>query len=436
MQVSIESTSSIARRMTVGLPTEQLDTVINKRLKETSQRVRIDGFRPGKVPASVIKQRYGASIRAEAIDELIRNSLGQAFAQEKVNPAGMPKIDSVNEEKADEIEYVATFEVFPEIKLGSTAESEFTRATASIEDADIDKMLESLQKQKATFKAVERAAALSDQITISFVGKLAGEEFQGGTANDVKLVLGSGQMVPGFEDALVGIEANQGKEITVTFPEDYQAEELKGKEVTFDVKCSEVAEEELPELDEAFFKEFGAKETTPEGFRTEVRGNMEREALNALKAKLKNSVIDALLEVNDFEVPQALVDEEIKRLKEDAVKQFGQGAKIDASALPSEMFQDQGVRRVKVGLVINEVINTNEIKADDEAVNAYLEDMASVYQDPKSVVEYYQNNAEQLNQIKAVVLEEAAIEKVLSDSKVTEASVSYEDAVKAENKAA
>lgn len=433
MQVSVEATQGLERRLKVGVPANEVDNAVNQKLKETARRVRLDGFRPGKVPVSVVKQRFGDGIRAEVLQEVVRENYAKALSEEKLNPAGMPSIEFTQDKAGEDVEFVATFEVFPEVKLSEVDGYEFDKQSAEISDADIDTMLDNLRQQRAEYTPVERAAKEGDQVKIDFVGKVDGEAFEGGSAEGQTLVLGSGSMIPGFEAGIEGMKAGETKAVEVTFPEEYGNKELAGKPAVFDITVQEVAEAELPELNEEFFKAFGAEGTDLESFKVEVRNNMEREARNALQGKLKNEVIEKLLEDNPLDVPSALIDEEIGRLQQQAVQQFGGGAQMDPSSLPKELFQDQAERRVKIGLLMNELINSAELKADDDAVRAYIEDQASVYQDPQQVIDYYYSNQELMNQVRAVVVENAAIDYILSKSKVTESTVSYEDAVKSKS---
>lgn len=430
MQVSVETTTGLERRMTVGVPAAEVDTAVTQKLKDTARRVRIDGFRPGKVPVSVVKQRFGDSIRAEVLEEVVRNHYAQALTSEKITPAGSPSIEFSKDKAGEDVEFVATFEVFPDVELAGFDGFEFEKSKAEVTDADIDKMLDNLRKQRANYVQVDRAAKDGDRVKVDFTGKIDGEVFEGGSAEDQAVTLGSGQMIPGFEAGIEGMKANEEKPVEVTFPEDYGNAELAGKTAVFDIKVNEVAEAELPEMDEEFFAAFGAGGKDLETFKAEVRQNMEREARTALEGKLKNNVIDKLVEVNELDVPTALVQDEIQRLKQQAVQQFGEQAQIDPSSLPDELFTEQAQRRVKIGLIMNELITKAEIKADDEAVKAYIEDQASVYQDPQQVIDYYSSNPEMLNQVKAVVVENAAIDHILENSKVTESVVSYEEAIK------
>lgn len=428
MQVSVENTSALERRMTIGVPAERIETEVNKRLQQTARRAKVPGFRPGKVPMSVIRQRYEASARQEALGDLIQETFYEAVVEQKLNPAGAPAVEPKVFEKGKDLEYVATFEVFPEFEVKGLDGIEIERQDASVEDADIDKMLDVLRKQGTRYEAVDRAAANDDQVTIDFVGAQDGEAFAGGSAEGTKLVLGSGRMIPGFEDGLVGAKAGDERVLDLTFPEDYQNLDLAGKAAQFKVTVKEVAAPELPELNEAFFKQFGVEETTVEGFRAEVRKNMERELRQALKTKVKNQVMDGLLAANQIDVPAALISNEVDRLRVQAVQQFG--GNIQPEQLPAELFSEQAKRRVLLGLIIAEMVKQFELKPDDARVRELIEEMAAAYQEPEQVVKWYYQNEQQLNEVRSVVLEEQVVDTVLKQAKVTDKQVSYEDAVK------
>lgn len=429
MQVSVETTSGLERRMTVGIPAERIENEVNKRLQQTAGRARIDGFRPGKVPMSVIRKRFGASARQEVIGEVIQSSFYEAVVQEKLNPAGAPSVEPKELDEGKDFEYIATFEVYPEVALADFADIAVERIESEVTDADLDKMLDTLRQQHTSYNAVERAAEDGDQLTIDFTGRIDGEAFQGGTANDSKLVLGSGQMIPGFEDGLVGATAGETRTVSVTFPEDYQNLDLAGKAAEFEIIVHEVAAAELPELNEEFFARFGVEEGGLDDFRAEVRKNMERELRQAIKGKTKTQVMDGLLKSNEIEVPKALISSEIDRLREQAVQQFG-GANIDPSQLPAELFEEQAQRRVSLGLIVAEIVKQNDIKPDNDRVRAMVEELASAYQEPEQVVSWYMQNEQQLAEIQSVVLEEQVVDTVLQKAKVTDKTVTYEEAVK------
>ena len=428
MQVSVENTTALERRMTIGVPAERIETEVNKRLQQAARSAKIPGFRPGKVPMSVIRQRYEDGARQEALSELIQATFYEAVVEQKLNPAGAPSVEPKTFEKGKDLEYVATFEVFPQFTVAGFDSIAVERLSADVADADLDKMLEILRKQNVRFEVAERVAQNDDQLNIDFVGKVDGEVFAGGSATGTQLVLGSGRMIPGFEEALVGAKAGEERVLNLTFPENYQNLDLANKAVEFTVTVNTVSEPKLPELNEEFFTQFGIKESGVEGFRTEVRKNMERELRQAIKSKVKNQVMDGLLASNPIDVPKALLDNEVNRLRVQAVQQFGGNIKPDQ--LPAELFTEQAKRRVELGLIVAEVVKQFDLKPDDARVRTMIQEMASAYQEPEQVVSWYYKNDEQLNEVRSVVLEEQVVDTVLQKASVTDKSVSYEEAVK------
>ncbi len=428
MQVSVENTSALERRMTIAVPAERVENEVNKRLQQTAKRAKIAGFRPGKVPMNVIRQRFEADARQEAFGDLVQASFYEAIVEQKLNPAGAPAVEPKSFEKGKDLEFVAIFEVFPEFTVAGLESINVERLSAEVADADLDNMLEVLRKQNTRFEAVERAAQNDDQVNIDFVGKVDGEVFAGGSAKGTPLVLGSGRMIPGFEEGLVGAKAGEERVVNVTFPEDYQNLDLAGKAAEFTITVNSVAAPVLPELNEEFFAQFGIKESTLEGFRTEVRKNMERELRQAIKTKVKNQVMDGLLAANPIEVPKALLENEVNRLRVQAVQQFG--GNIKPEQLPAELFTEQAKRRVVLGLIVAEVVKQFELKPDDAKVREMIEEMASAYQEPEQVIAWYYKNDQQMNEVRSVVLEEQVVDTVLQNATVTDKSVSYEEAVK------
>ncbi len=437
MQVSIETTSGLERRLSVGVPAEQIDNRADARLQEVSKTVRINGFRKGKAPLKVIKQQYGESVRQEILGDLINSSLQEAFSKEDVQPAGQPQIDIKQFEAGKDLEYTATFEVYPEFSLASFDGFTVEKLTAEINEDSIDKMIESLREQQATFIAVERAAADGDKVNINYTGTKDGEEFEGGQAETQDLVLGSQSMIPGFEAGIVGLSAGEEKVIPLTFPEDYQAEELKGAAVEFAINVNSVSEKSLPEIDATLLEKFGAKHGDLSKFREDVAKSMERELASAVKVKVKTSVMDQLVSANTVELPKALIASETGALREQMMQQFGgmqQNQNLDLKSLLSdEMFKEQAERRVSLGLILGELIKEHEIKADADKVRATIEEMAASYEDPQEVVNYYYQNQQMLSGIEASVLEDSVVELILEKATVTEKAVSYEEAVKPQN---
>lgn len=428
MQVSVESTSALERRLTIGVPAERIESEVNKRLEQTARRAKIPGFRPGKVPMSVIRQRYEDAARQEALGDVIQATFYEAVVEQKLKPAGAPSVEPKVFEKGRDLEYTATFEIYPEFEVTGLEGIAVEHLQAEVTDADVDNMLEILRKQNTRYEQVEREARNDDQLNIDFVGKIDGEAFAGGSAKGTLLVLGSGRMIPGFEEGLVGAKAGDERVLSLVFPEDYQNLDLAGKAAEFAVTVNSVAEAKLPELNAEFFALFGINESTLEAFRAEVRKNMERELRQAIKAKIKNQVMDGLLAVNPVEVPKALVESEVNRLRVQAVQQFG--GNIKPEQLPAELFEEQAKRRVVLGLIIAEMVKQFEIKPDEQRVRGLIEEMAAAYQEPEQVISWYYKNEQQLNEVRSVVLEEQVVDTVLQKANVTDKAVSYEEAVK------
>jgi trigger factor len=429
MQVSVETTSNIERHMTIGVPAQEIDQAVQKRLQETARTVRLNGFRPGKVPMSVVKRRFGDSVRQEIVGEIMRDNYVKALQEQDLNPAGWPRFEPKTMEEGKDLEFVAIFEVLPEIELGDLSAVTIEKPQAEVTDADIDTMIDNLRTQQASMKSVKRKSKNKDIVVIDFNGTIDGEEFEGGAAEKHRLTLGSGQMIPGFEKAIVGGKAGEELEIDVTFPEDYHNEELKGKPVKFQVTIHEVEEPQLPELDAEFFKKFGIEAEDEAAFRVEVKKNMERELKQAISNKVKNDVVDALLNSTELDVPTSLIDQEIDRLRQDAVKRFG--GQMDFQQLPKEIFEEQAKRRVKTGLLFQEVVKKNELTADAEKVEEKIQEIASTYEQPEEVIAHFNSSPEQKSQIESTVLEDAVVEYVLGQAQVTEKAMKYEEAIQA-----
>ena len=432
MQVTVETTAGLERKMRVVIPSERVEVQVTEKIKQTAKQAKINGFRPGKVPLREVKRRFGAGIRQEVSSEMIQSTYGEALQKEDISPAGMPKIEEVNIEEGKDLEYTAVFEVFPEIEVSGLESIEVERLSSSIEDADLEKMIGTLREQRLVYAETDRAAAEKDQVNLDFEGFLEDEPFEGGKAEGTDLVLGSGSMIPGFEDGLTGLKADEEKDLKLTFPENYQAENLAGQEVLFKIKVNKVSEPELPELNDEFFEQFDVKEGGIEAFRKEVTNNMKRELDSAIKAKVKDQVMDGLSDNNEVDLPQSLIDQEVNRMRQEAVQQFGGGAQFDPSMLPAEMFSEQAQKRVKIGLIVSAIVDKNSLEADAEKVRETIEEMASTYQEPEEVINYYYSNEQQLSQIQNMVLEGQIVDFVLDSAKVTDKTVSYDEAVKRE----
>ena len=433
MQVSIETTSGLERRLTVGVPAERVDGEVDQRLKQAAKNIRLDGFRPGKVPMKVIRQRFGAGVRQEVLGEVMSQSFQEAVVQEKLRPAGQPSIEPKTLDAGKDLEYVATFEVFPEIDLVDMNGIEIERPAAEVTDADVENMIEIFRKQQGGWEVAERAAQDGDQVRIDFAGTRDGEAFDGGAGEDVELVLGSGRMIPGFESGIEGMAAGEEKTLALSFPEDYHNEDLKGAAVEFAITLHEVKEQVMAPIGEELFQAYGVEEGGEEKFREEISQNMQRELKTAVRNKVKQQVLDAVIERHEGqEVPQALIDSEIQQMRQQMFQQFGGAGSADLdmeSLLPAEMFQDQAQRRVKLALILNEMVSSNELKADPDKVREAVEEIASTYQEPEQVVSWYYSNQEQLDSVENMVLEDAVIEKLLAEASVTDTECSYQEAL-------
>jgi trigger factor len=433
MQVSLETTSGLERRLTVGVPAEQVESEVENRLRQAARNVTIKGFRKGKVPLSVVKQRFGAGIRQEVVGDVISRSFYAAVQKENVKPAGQPSIQPKQLAAGKDLEYVATFEVYPSVTLSDVSAFEITRHKAEVTEADVDNMIEVLRKHQATWSVVDRAAADGDQVDINFNGTKDGVEFAGGKAENHKLILGSKSMIPGFEEGIVGMKAGEQKTISVTFPADYQAEELRGAAAEFAIAVNSVSEAQLPELKKEFFQKFGVDKGGEKQFRKEVKANMDRELANALKAKVKTQVMDSLIASHSTEIPKALVVNEIQVLRNQMLQRFGgQQQNFDVkSLLPDTMFQEEATRRVTLGLIVGEIVKANKLKPDAKRVRSMIEEIASTYQEPKEVIEYYSNNQELMAGVESAVLEDQVVDYILSQAKVTDVETNYDEIIKA-----
>lgn len=436
MQVTSEAVSGVARRLNVSVPTSRINEQFEARLKRTAKTVKINGFRPGKVPLNVVRREYGAGIYQEVVNDVIRDTVFEAIQQEKINAVGMPNIDKV-ENKEDALVYEATVEVYPEVEVKAFDALEVERKTTEVNDKDVDQMIENLQKQRQTWAETKGMAKKDMQVTFDFEGTVDGEKFEGGTAEDFKLVLGSGRMIPGFEDGIVGMKKGEEKVIDVTFPEDYQAENLAGKAAQFKITVKLVEKSKLPEIDAEFLKIFGlTEEEGVEKLKADVRKNMDREVKNGLRNQVKAATFDALVAANEVEVPESMLAQEIDRQRQQMIQQFtqqfgAQGAQaFDSSMLPDDLFKEQAEKAVKLGVLVSKVLADAKIEVDPARVEAYIDDMASSYEDPTEVIEYFKNDKQQRAQIEAVVLEDQIVDHILASAKVTDTAVSYEELLK------
>ena len=430
MQVSIESSTGLERQLKIGVPADRIEKEVTERLQKATKTVKIAGFRKGKVPLKVVKQQYGKGVRQEVIGEVMNSSFYEAIKQEDLKPVGQPRIDNVTDTEGQDLEYIAVFEVYPEVALADVSKVAIARPVTDLNDSDVETMIEVLRNQQATFDVVEKAAAEGDQVNIDYVGTQKKVEFPGGSAEGQDLILGSNSMIPGFEDGLVGVSAGDETVLKLKFPKDYHAEDLKGKAVQFAVKVNSVSLKTMPEMNDEFFKLYGVSEGGEEKFREDVRNNMERELRNAIRSKVKNRVMDQLFDLNKVELPKALVANEITQLKQQMIQQFGGGQQFDPSMLPDDMFTAKAERRAALGVIVSEVVKVEALTPNEDSVRERINEIASTYDQPKEVVDYYYSQQELLSSVEAVVLEDQVTELVLSKAVVTEEALSYEDAVK------
>jgi len=429
MQISVEAKEGLERQLTVQVPAERIDKTVATRLKSLMKTARLDGFRPGKVPLKVVQKRFGEQVRQEVMGDMIQSSFQEALVQEKIRPAGMPQIQpNADIAEGAGLAYTATFEVYPEFEISGTESIAVEKPQVEVADADLEKMIDNLRKQRLEWNDVERASADGDRLTIDFTGFIDGEKFEGGGAENTPLILGSNSMIEGFEAQLVGSSAADEKSIEVTFPETYQAEHLAGKVATFEIKVHKVEASSLPELSEAFVKEMGIESGDIEELRNGARDNMIREMQQAAKKKVKQQVMDGLLAQNPIDVPTALVQEEIEALRKQMVQQMSEYAPgTDGSTFSDDMFRDEGTRRVKLGLIIADVVSQAKLKPDTEKVREMVESIAAPYEDPRQVVDYYYGNKEMLNNVEAVVLEEAVVDWVMDQAQVSDKAMSFDE---------
>ncbi|MDA8704503.1 trigger factor [Litoricolaceae bacterium] len=432
MQVVLESPSALERQFTITIPTGDVETEFEAKLAETAKRVRIDGFRPGKVPAKVVRQRYGQAIRQEIVSDLMEKSLGEALSEHDVKPIGQPKIDDVKFEEGSDFSFKATFEVFPELDPIIVDGDEIEQTTCKVGAADIKEMIATLREQRKSWKESARAASKEgDRVTINFEGFVDGEAFDGGKGEDHALILGSGAMIPGFEDGIVGMKKGDSRDIEVTFPEDYQAEELKGKAATFKIEMTKLERGELPTVDEAFIQSFGVESGDEKDFKAELKEQMQRELSLTLKNMNKTKVFDVLLEKNaDTPVPESAIKSEIHTLKHQAVERFGGGQQFDPHQLPDELFAEQAERRVRLGILLGATVKKLGLAADPDRVRALIDEMAAAYDDAEQVVNFYYSNDENLKQVEALAVEEQVAEKLLESAKAKTIDMSYADVMK------
>ncbi len=425
MQVSVETTKGLERRMTVSIPEEQVSEGVQSRLKRLARTVKLSGFRPGKVPMKIVQQQYGSDVRREVVGDLMQSTFYEAVTQEKLAPAGMPTLEPKSMEIGAGLEYVATFEVLPEVKPAKLDGVKIDKPVVEVTEADVDVVIETIRKQKVDWKEIKRAAKDGDRVTIDFHGTVDGEDFGGNKGEGMPVILGEGRMIKGFEEGLKGAKSGVDLTLDLTFPEDYGSDDVAGKPVQFAIKVKTVEEAVLPEVTDELAKDFGIEAGTVEGLRAEVRQNMERELGLRLAAKIKQNVMDKLVEINKIDIPKALIEEEAKRMAAQMQQQMGE--QLKGTELPGAMFEEQANKRVALGLLLSEMISENEFKAEPDKLRARVEEIASTYDKPEDVVNYYYSDKKRLAELESLVLEDTVVDWVLQQAKVNELKTSFDE---------
>jgi trigger factor len=421
MEVSVETGAGLERKLTIQVPAETVEAEVNNRLNSLKNTVRMDGFRPGKVPLKVIKQKYSGTVLQEVAGELMQNSFREAVTQENLQPVGDPVIQADELALGKAIQFTATFEVFPEISLAPMSDLECEKPETTVQDGDVDNMIETLRKQKLDWEEVDRASENGDRVTIDFVGKVDGEAFDGGSANGMPINIGAGQMIPGFEEKLTGMKTGDETTFTVPFPDDYAAKHLAGKDAEFSVTVTKVEAPRLPEVDVEFARSFGIESGDVAQLRDEIRSNMERELTRRLRTLLKESVMDALLAKNNVDVPGAMIDQEAEALLKQAEAQTP-GANLTVDA-----FRSDAERRVKLGILLAEIAKLASLNIAQDDVKARIEEMAQDYDDPDEFVRYYMGNQELLRGIETLVMEDKIVDWISGQASISAKATTFDE---------
>lgn len=421
MQVSVETGEGLERRIRVDLAPDVIQSEVDKRLRDLARNARLPGFRPGKVPVKLLRKRYGAQVEGEVFGEIVERTFPEAVGETDLKPAGAPRIEPDIDRAARRFAYTAVIEVLPEIELGSLDGQVVRRPVAEVTDEDMENMLQSLREQRKTWEPAGRVAESGDLLTIAFTGTMDGEPFEGGSGSGQKIELGSGRMIPGFEDGLIGAAEGESRTLNLSFPETYQKESLAGRPVQFEVTIESVEAPVVPELDAELVRNFGVDDGDLDRFRADVRANMERELKSRIEARVKEQVMDLLVSQNPIEIPTVLVSQEIQSLKEQMRQNIG-GSNVE---LPDNLFEDSARRRVALGLIIAEVVKRQGIEADAQRVRAAVEELASTYEDPSQVVDYYYESRDRLASVESLVLEEQVVDWVLGQVDVQGEPMSF-----------
>ena len=431
MAVTVETLEKLERRITLHVAAADINSEVEARLKKLARTVKADGFRPGKVPMNVVAQRYGYSVQYEVVNDKLGAAFNTAANEAQLRVAGMPRIEQKNEAPEGQMAFDATFEVYPEVKIGDLAAADVERVTSDVTEEAIDKTVEILRKQRRSFaqRAAADVAAAGDRVTIDFEGKIDGEPFQGGKATAFQFIIGEGQMLEQFDQAVRGMKVGESKTFPLQFPADYHGQDVAGKEADFLVTVKKIESQHLPEVNEAFAKALGIKDGTVEGLRADIRRNLEREVKFRVLARNKSSVMDALLTVAELDVPKALVAGEVERMTESARADLKKRGVKDAenAPIPAEIFQPQAERRVRLGLVVGELVRANNLQARPDQLQAHIEEMAQSYEKPSEVVRWYLGDRQRMAEVEAVVIENNVADFVLGKAKVVDKAVPFDE---------
>ena len=428
MQSNQQPANPLERRIDMAVPMAEIEKQVEQRLKKMARTVKMSGFRPGKVPFKMVQQHYGDQARSEAIGEAVEKAFGEAVRSQNLRVAGYPRIEPKGGEDQGQLEFSAVFEIYPEVRLNGVAEREIERPQIEVGEAEVDKTIEVLRKQRTTFSPAARAAASGDRVTIDFTGRLNGEVFQGGQASDYPVVLGEGRMLPDFEKGIVGLNAGESRTFDLTFPEDYQVKELAGKQVSFEVTLKGLEAPQLPAVDAAFAKSLGIEDGDTAKMRAEIRANLESEVGKRIRARIKEQAMQALLDANPLDVPKVLIEQEAESMAEAARQDLtNRGMDIKNMPVDASWFGAQAERRVKLGLIIAEAVKQNSLQAKPEQVRALIDEQAQSYEQPEEVVRWYYSQPQRLAQVEALAIEENVVSWVVANAKTADKAVAFDE---------
>jgi len=430
MKFSFGNKSSIEQSLDIVIPSKEIEEKVSVKILSAQKDAKIKGFRKGKAPLDVVTKMYGPEIRQDVVYDSVSHKFQHLVEDKGLKIVSRPNLIPESMERNKDVKFKATFEVYPEVKMASLSRLNYTKPSCSIEEEDLDKTIVNLQKRMSKWELADAVSEVGDQIKIDFVGKIDGEEFEGGTAADFPVEIGSKSMIEGFEEGLIGLKAPEEKVLNLKFPDEYGKKELASKDVSFNVTVKEVSKPSLPDLNEEFFKSTGIEATSLEDYKKEVRSKLEEDLKNLLRNKTKQSAFDALSESNDFEIPKAMIESEVANMRNDTARRMGMDPKeIDQELFPASTFEEEATKRVKIGILLNKIIEEKDLKPDPEKVKEIIEERAASYKEPQQVINYFYSDEEQLKNIESISLEEQVVDILLSEAKANEETISYEECV-------